>query len=337
MKMNDEIRWAGRVYRHANPDGEGSSGDAGAEGAGDSGSGADGGDAGSGDAGASGSGDGDADGSSDGDPGGAGSGASDWRERVVGYAPDDQKDAYENFAGRFNDEAAFVQAAIQANQKLRAGEISSGLPEDPTDEQLANWREAHDVPIDGEYDLTSTELKRELSDLDREMMAPVMEIAHGHNISNEALNDLMQGWMAETDKVVEQMNVQDNLDAQEFHRQAKEAWGADYQINMNRAVNQINLLPEAIRDAFKQARMPDGRGIMNSPEVMTWLVGIDRTITPLDPMKGGTESTIADARQIVAKAKERMRDDSVGWHKDQDAQREFMQAQSMIDQFEGSQ
>jgi hypothetical protein len=213
--------------------------------------------------------------------------------------------------------------------------MSSGLPDDPSDEQLANFREANGIPVDGKYDLSGS--ARELSEMDIEMVGPVAEIAHKHNISQDALVELMDGWMGETDKVVEQMRTQDNLDGQEFHRIAKDAWGADYTTNLNRITNQLNMLPESVRESFKTARMPDGRGIMHSPEVMSWLVGIDRTLTPLDPMKGGTESTLSDARSIIAKAKERMRDDRDNWYKDQDAQREFQQAQDMIDRHEGAQ
>ena len=173
--------------------------------------------------------------------------------------------------------------------------------------------------------------------MDLEMMEPVQEIAHKYNISNEALNELMGTYMGETDKIVDQMHTQDNMDAQEFTKLAKENWGPEYTVNMNRANNQINLLPEAVRDSFKQARMPDGRGIMNSPEIMAWLVNVDRAITPMDPIKGGQEATLNDARQVVEKAKDRMRDDSVEWHKDKKAQAAYMQAQTMIDQFEGSQ
>lgn len=256
---------------------------------------------------------------------------------MTGYAADDDKETYGKLLGRFNSEEDFVAGAVQANQKLRAGEISTGLPEDPSEEQLNNYRIAQGIPLDGEYDFTNLESGRELTDMDMEMMGPVAEIALKHHISNEALTELMDGYMAETDKVIEQMNTQDNLDQQEFTKIAKENWGADYPINMNRATNQLNLLPEAVRDAFKQAKLPDGRGIMNSPEIMTWLVGIDRQITPMDPMKGGTESTIQDARKVVEEAKTRMRDDSVAWHKDKEAQQTYMQAQSMIDKFEGSQ
>ena len=229
-----------------------------------------------------------------------------------------------------------MESAFQAHDKIRAGEVATGLPDDPTEEQLNDFRQVNGIPLEAkEYDFSGAD--RELTEMDLEMLGPVSEIAHEHNISQEALVALMGSYMAETDKVVEQMHTQDNLDAQEFTKLAKENWGPEYTVNMNRANNQLNLLPESIRDGIKQARMPDGRGIMNSPEFMSWLVNVDRAITPMDPIKGGAEATLNDARQVVEKAKERMRDDSVGWHKDNKAQAEYMQAQTMIDQFEGSQ
>ena len=329
--INSEIRWAGRTYRAPAGDGDGDGdGGGGGEGDGDGGGGdGDGGGDGGGD-GDGGGGDGDGDGDGD---GGKGDGDPDWRERYTGYQAEGED--YSKLLGRFTDEEAFVKGAVQAHEKLRAGEVATGLPEDPTDEQLASYREANGIPVDGKYDLTSS--VRELTDMDVEMLGPVAEIAHKHNISQDALVELMDSYMGETDKIVDQMHTQDNLDAAEFTKVAKENWGGEYTINMNRANNQLNLLPEAIRDQVKQAKMPNGMGIMNSPEFMTWLVNVDRTITPLDPIKGGAEATLNDARSIVAKAKERMRDDSIGWHKDKKGQQEYMQAQTMIDQFEGSQ
>lgn len=339
--MNSEIRWAGRTYRAEAGEGDGDGG-GGGEGDGDQGGGDKGGDGdGAGD-GAGGGDDGAGDGSGGGDDGDGGDkgGEPTWRDRILGEFGEDYagREGLESRLGRYNDEKSFIEASVQAHDKIRAGELSLGLPENATEEQLNDFRVANGIPLTADkYDFTSLESGRELTEVDLEMMGPVSEVAHKHNISQEVLGELMDTYMAETDKVVEQMHTQDNTDAQEFTRHAKEQWGAEYQINMNRANNQMNLLPEDIRDSVKQARMPDGRALFNSPEFMTWLVGVDRQITPMDPMKGGTEATVKDARKVIEDSKQRMKDDSVGWHKDKEAQAAFMQAQEFIDKFEGSQ
>jgi hypothetical protein len=325
-------KWAsGYVYRAPAGDdgGDGGGGDGDGDGGGD-GDG-DGGDGGGGDGDGDGGGDGDGDGDGDGGDGGSGKGDT-WRTNLAG-----ENKEWSTRLERYTDQDKFLESAFQAHDKIRAGELARGLPADATEEQVSDWRVANDIPLTPDkYEFVGTD--RELSEMDIEMMSGnVAEIAHKHNISQEALSELMNGYMAETDKVVEQMHTQDNLDAQEFTKLAKENWGPEYQINMNRANNQINLLPEAVRDSFKQARMPDGRALMNSAEVMTWLVNVDRAVTPMDPIKGGQEATLNDARKVVEEAKARMRDDSVGWHKDKKAQANYMQAQTMIDQFEGSQ
>jgi hypothetical protein len=325
--LNQNIRWAGQTYRAP-------AGDDGGDGGGGDGGGDDGGGDG-GDDGAGGDGGGDDAAATAAAAAAAAAGGDDtWRDRYNGYAGEGED--YSKLTGRFTDEAAFVKNAVQANEKLRAGEISTGLPAEPTEEQLNDYRVAQGIPLDGKYDLTLP-TGRELTDVDVEMMAPVMAYAHENNIPQEQLVGLMDTYLAESDKIVEQMHTQDNLDAQQFTKVAKENWGPEYQINMNRVNNQINMLPEDVREGFKQARMPDGRGLMNSPEVMNWLVGVDRQLKPMDPMPGGTESTLNDARKVVEASKERMANDSVAWHKDQPAQKAYMQAQSAIDQFEGSQ
>ena len=206
-----------------------------------------------------------------------------------GYAAEGED--YAPILGRFNDEESFVKGAVQAHEKLRAGEVQYGLPEDASDEQVSAYREANGIPVDGKY-----ELSPELGEMDLEMLGPVMEYAHEHNIKGEDLNGLVDAYFGSRDKLIDDMAQQDGLDKQEFTRVMKDAWGGDYETNMNRATNRFNLLPEADRDNIKAAKMDDGTRLTNNPSFMAWLVNMDREISPLPPLPGATESTMSDAR-----------------------------------------
>ena len=74
-------------------------------------------------------------------------------------------------------------------------------------------------------------------------------------------------------------------------------WGADFRRNMNMVDNLLTMVPESARDDLKGARMPDGTGIFNNPDVVRGFAAVALalnpagTVVPLgsDPMKGVAE------------------------------------------------
>lgn len=321
MNRNNEVRWAGRVYRQASPDG-GDPGGGGDPPAGDP-------PAGDPPAGDPPAGDPPAGDPPAGDPP-AGDPPESWRANLAGENED-----YAKRLERYSTPEAFIESAFQAHDKIRAGELQHGLPQDATEDQVKEYRETNGIPLDGKY-----EVKLEsgpLNETDLELLEGVFAKGTEHNISGAAMDEMLGAYFADRDKMIESMAQQDGLDKQEFTRQMKETWGGDYEINMNRATNRFNLLPEAVRDEIQGATMPNGMKITNNPQFMSWLVNMDREISPLPPLPGATESTLADANKIIEAGKLRMRDDSVAWHRDAKAQAEFQAALDMVDKAHGSQ
>lgn len=342
MNTMNEFRWGGRLYRHAAGDDGGDAGGGAADGGGDDGGGDDGGGAAaSGDQGAgdTGGGDGGDDGGGD---GGAGGQSDDWRARYAAYAPEgDERTAAEKLIGRFTNEEDFVNGAIQAHAKLRAGELNSDTkPEDA--DKLKEWREARGIPEDAKYQLEMSQ-GVELSEVDLQMLEPVFAFAYEQDVSNEVLNGLIDKYMVGREDLLNKMNEQDNLDAQGFNETMKlqENWGKDFKVNMNRIVNRMNHLPEAVRDLVKQARLPDGKQLMNSPEYMNWLVGMDREIMPMDPIPGGGEADTTTAQQVIDKVKKIFAENREGsdyWGPSNAGLRqEYQNALALVDKMQGSQ
>ena len=177
--------------------------------------------------------------------------------------------------------------------------------------------------------------------VDIDMLAPVAEYAYQNNIPQEQLNGLMDTYLQQADQLVETMSQQDNIDAQEATKLLKENWGKDYTVNMNRITNRMNMLPEDIREQVKEARMPDGRGLMNSPEFMTWMVSMDREIMPLDPIPGGGEADVSTAQSIIGKVQKiwdegREKEDYWG-NKNTGLREEYEKALAFMDKVQGSQ
>ncbi|MES9841220.1 MAG: hypothetical protein ABW134_11760 [Candidatus Thiodiazotropha endolucinida] len=245
----------------------------------------------------------------------------DWRKQIAG---DDEKRLKQ--MERYTDLPALIKAGFEAKDRISKGEISNGLPENPTDEQLAAWREANGVPeAPDKYEFKLDE-GLVMGEADKRIAEGVREVAHQLNIPNESLSALNNAMMKGREAEAQAKSNQDGLDKQACDRQLQEAWGGDYQTNVNLALNQVSQLPESVRENFINARMADGKGLMNSPEIMNWLVDIQRKVNPVGTVVPNSNNPMQDMNTEIAKLEARMGDDD--WHKDIKAQNRY---QELID------
>ena len=196
----------------------------------------------------------------------------DWRKQVVAATglleTDEQFEKRVKQLERVSDIGTLGKNYFEAQDRIRKGEISNGLPENPTDEQIASWREANGIPESAEgYELKLDE-GLVLGDADSRVMNQVFNVAHENNISAETMNQLTNAMLKARQVEAEALQAQDGVDQQTTDRMLKDTWGGDYQANINMVQGLINTLPETVREAFASARMPDGKAVFNSPEMM---------------------------------------------------------------------
>lgn len=244
----------------------------------------------------------------------------DWRKDLAG----DNED-YAKRLERYTDQGAFVESAMQAHDKIRAGEVSTGMPENATEEQVNSFREANNIPLDGKYKL-SLEPGIELDARDLQVVDGVMKVAHEANVPTATLNAMVSASYLGRNQIIEEMQTQDTLDAQTFETQSKELWGGDREENMTRLSNLMNGLDEESRGQLLHGRLDNGKAFGSSLEIANWLVGLDRQIHPMRQMPGGGENTTGGAQSIIDESKLMMKDDSKAWHKDHAAQERYQDA-----------
>lgn len=230
---------------------------------------------------------------------------------------------------RYSDKGAFVEAAMQAHEKIRRGEIGTGLPDEPTDAQLKDYREANNIPVDGKYDL-HLESGLEMDEKDWEIWGPAFEIAHQGNVNNVTMSAMTNALLMGRNQVLEERKTQDATDSQSFGAAARDLWGGDFDTNMQRISNRFNMIPEEVRDDIMHGRDATGKPLGSNLNFLNWIVGMDRTINPIDALPGDGENQGATAEKIIADGKQRMLDDRRGWGKDQPAQARYMQAVDWI-------
>ncbi len=291
----------------------------------------DGGGGGGGGDGDGGGGDGGAGGDSGGDGGGDGDGGGvidffgtvpdDWRTQALVKAGFEAES--EDFSKgmkqleRVSDFGVFTKNYLSAQDKIRTGMISTGLPENATEDQISEYREANGVPATAEDYNVQLDDGLVLGEADNRIMGPIFELAHAANISGDTMsamtNAMLTGRAVEADARLSQ----DGIDTQQTTSQLKEAWGGDFEVNNNAVKRLVNKLPESVKENFMNARFPDGRAIFNSPEVMVAMAEWERAIDPAGTVVPNSANSVQAMTDEIAALEARMGDDD--WHKDIEA------------------
>lgn len=341
--------WFLKKFKLMRPDGGdvGSSGGAGDAGAGDAG-GADGGDgsadpgASSADTGAAGGADGGAgkgDGGAGADSGAADKGAKgaadkgsvgkdgkaaptwpeDWQSKMS------KGDAKREAAlKRYASPEALADALIAAQTRIRSGELKTALPKDASADELKAWRTENGIPESPEkYDLTF-DSGLVIGAQDKPVIDGFLKNAHNSNLPPEAVKSTIEWYYGEQERQTQERLALDEKEAQAGRDTLNAEYGAGFRKNMQAMEGLLMQFPESVRADIKGARMPNGTGLFNNPDVIRGFVALALEVNPAgtlvpsgggDPMKG-IDGRIEEIKGMMAK-------DRVAYNKNEKVQAEY--------------
>ena len=234
----------------------------------------------------------------------------DWRAQIAGEDAGRAK-----HLERVLDMNVFTDNYFNMQKKITAGELSSGLPEDATPEQLADWRIANGVPeAAAGYDVKLDD-GVSMDDYTMNTIAAAYESAHKHNVSADAMSAIASDIVKAQTIAAEAAIADDNIHKQTSVAALKETWGADYKMNTNMVAGLIAQLPGEIKETFESARLADGRGVFNSPEMMVFFADIARKLDPAGTVVPNANNPTQAVTDEIAKLEKQMVDDP-NWHKD---------------------
>jgi len=253
----------------------------------------------------------------------------DWRNQIAG---DDE--ARLNDLARYTSLDKWIESGFSAKDAIRKGEISTGLPENPSDEQLAEYRAANNIPETPDYKLT-LEPGVELSDMEKEILQGVMGVAHQANISTTDLSALTGAWLQGKETQLKRMQDQDGLDKIESEKTMREHWGVDYDKNMSAAVSMLNGISEENKALIMEARDPEGRFLMSSPFFVQFLAETALKVNPMALIPGGGGDPMGTANSIIQKVKDIFAagTEATDYYKDQGLQDQYERALELQQQF----
>ena len=243
-----------------------------------------------------------------------------WRTDLVSLAGFEGDEAAKRTGQleRVLDIGSLTKNYFNAQDRIRTGDISSGLPDNPSDEQLSEWRVANNVPATPDAYDVALEDGLVMGDNDLRILEGVNQVAHALNVPSDTMSALANAMMKGRELEEESLGQQDGVQTQQAVQQLKTAWGQDFQTNINVVEGLIAQLPESIRDEFKQARLPDGRAVFNSPEMMVFFADTARKLNPAATVVPNSNNPTQAISDEIEKLESRMGDDE--WFRDAAAQ-----------------
>ncbi len=219
-----------------------------------------------------------------------------WRKTIAG---DDEK--WLKQLNRYQSPKAMAEALREAQTKISKGQAKS-LPENPTDEEMATWREQNDIPATAAgYDLTLDD-GLVIGDDDKEIVSSYLKAMHGANATQGQIKSGLNAFFAAREADIAAVEVKDDGDRTDALATLRDEWGPDFQSNKNALSALVNQIPEAAREPFMNARLGDGTAMMNSPEVLMFLADVSRKTNPaatVVPNSNNPSQAIADEKAEI--------------------------------------
>lgn len=243
-----------------------------------------------------------------------------WRQDMIGVSGFSEEDAPKRLAQleRFTDIGGLAKSFFDSQDKIRQGLVSTGLPENATEDQLAEYRTANNIPLSvDDYEIQLAD-GLEMNDAQGNAISLLLDDMHSANISNDVANSLVNTMIANATEMQKERETEDGLQMQQSEQALRGAWGAEYDKNVNITQNMLSTLPEAIRDDFAKMRMPDGSLAINNPEMFMWLTDKARALNPTGTVVPNSANPVGDINKEIAELEAKMGTDE--WFADKQSQ-----------------
>ncbi len=221
----------------------------------------------------------------------------DWRERMAG-----EDDKFLRELKRYSSFGNWVNAQRSLRQKMSSGELKKAETWDDTwdDAKKAGWRKEHGIPekVDG-YQLPQVE-GYQWSDNDKAAAAPLLQELHAANATPQIVEKMLGFYANSLAAAKEERVATDRQQKMETEDHLRVEWGADYRPNvkiMKRALQDEDVLPGGVGEAIIEARLPDGRRLINHTGMISFLANLARDAYGEGALLPKSEERAIDSRQ----------------------------------------
>lgn len=175
---------------------------------------------------------------------------------------------------RYASPEAVADALWNAQTKISSGQVREPLPENPTEQQITEWRKANGIPEKPDGYLENLGEGIVIGEADKQLATSFAEKMHKAN-ADPAIVKTALGWYYEFEEQVQaDLAEKDGRDRTETEDALRKEWGGDYRANVNAISGLLATAPESVRQEIANARLGNGRGMFNDPDALRWLMSL---------------------------------------------------------------
>jgi hypothetical protein len=201
----------------------------------------------------------------------------DWREKM---ANGDAKLAKR--LERFADPTKVTQSWLAAEQKISSGELKKVLPENPTPEQLKEYRAANGIPETPDaYKIDGVLEGVEWGDEDKAALGKFTAALHGVNAPQPVVDALLKTYAEAAQEAAAMRAEQDKAWKQTNEDQLRAELGPEFRSQIGlykRVLDDPEVFPDGLGSVLGNARDGAGNRLLNDARVAKFLInmGLER-------------------------------------------------------------
>jgi hypothetical protein len=210
----------------------------------------------------------------------------DWRAKLAG---EDEK-ALARLT-RFKSPADIFKSYINAEKKIAQGLKPAPLKEGASDEEVAAWRAANDVPeAPDKYD-TNLGDGQVLGEEDKPLVDSFLQYAHKANMPQPFAKAALGWYYQFQDEQKQAQFEQDEAERIENTDVLRSEWGAEMRPNLNAIRGWLDTVDGTLFDRLFSARDAEGRSLGNNTALIKAMVEAAKAINPAATLMPGSVNT----------------------------------------------
>jgi len=231
---------------------------------------------------------------------------SDWRQKLASDDPDAIK-TLERIAAPTD----LWKSYKSLREKLSSGEVKTKLPDNPTPEQIAEYRKSIGVPEKPEDYKIELPNGVVFGEADKPLVDSFKKVAHDANLDPKSVNQMLAWYTDNQQKVQAQIADKDEANRSKVEEQLRREWGPEYKTadgtngqNLNAIANLFADAPEGLFDSIVNSRDGNGGLLGDNPNVIKFFAHLGRELFPtatLIPMGADASKSTLDRKADIEK------------------------------------
>lgn len=255
--------------------------------------------------------------------------ADDWREKIAGA---DAKELAR--LQRFPDVNSVYKSFRELESKLSSGTVKLDLPDNPTEEQIAQYRKDRGIPATAaDYEL-SLQDGLTIGENDEPIVSHMLEAMHAENLPPKVVNQIVNEFFRAREEMAASQQEEQKVIKTTNEEILRKEWGGNFLPNVMAVKNLLAAAPGGLGEALMVARLPDGSLLGNNAEAVKWLATVALDLNPAGTVvPGATGNQLQAIEDELKGLNDKMSKDIRAWHKDTASKarhRELLDAQGKL-------